>query len=87
MQMREAALLTGEHAAKERMVLEQLRTSAQRVARGSLNAATWGTNKSRVFSWLESIMRDIAAAPRRAPLRCRAFKGVAAFYTIAAGIK
>uniref|UniRef100_A0A7S3C5N6 Tubulin--tyrosine ligase-like protein 9 n=1 Tax=Haptolina ericina TaxID=156174 RepID=A0A7S3C5N6_9EUKA len=74
MQMREAQLLVGNHADKEAAFLQHLRDSARGVAQGSLDADIWGTNKSRVFMWLETIMQDIAAAPRRVLPRCRVFK-------------
>ena len=75
MQMREEQLLEGPYGQRDMALLRHLRDGAREIALGSLDVTTWGSNRSRLFGWLEAIMGDIAQAPRRLPSRCRIFKG------------
>ena len=65
--MREAELLSKDVSGRDQVLLERLRMRARNIAKGSLDAPIWGANRNRVFIWLESIMQDIHAAPRRVP--------------------
>ena len=74
LQMREEEALKEDESGEETRWLKRLRDRAQQVAKGSLDAVTWGPHRSNTFNWLEGVFRDIKAAPRRTALRCPKFK-------------
>jgi hypothetical protein len=72
--MKEEEALKEDTSGEETRWLKRLRDRAQQVAKGSLDAVTWGPHRSNTFNWLEGVFRDIKAAPRRTALRCPKFK-------------
>ena len=74
LQMKEEEALKEDTSGEEKKWLNRLRDRAQQVAKGSLDAVTWGPHRSNTFNWLEGVFRDIKAAPRRTALRCPKFK-------------
>ena len=73
--MREEEALKEDETGTEAVWLARLRDRARGVAKGSLDAVTWGPHRRATFNWLEGIVREIRNAPHRTAMRCPRFKG------------